>query len=749
MTSQYDSPRTRPAFPLFYEQFLDNLRTWLKADGEAWLFAFKAALAAILAVGISMRLELPQPRTAMVTVFIVMRPHTGLVLARGFYRLCGTLVGVIAAMTLIALFGQFSDVFILLTALWIAVCTTGAARNRNSRSYGFVLAGYTAALIGVPALQDPNTAFMLASTRVAELSLGIICAGVVSALVFPAYAGDEIQTALRAQSSSFLSYVARTLPSRKSVDDVVAMHEHLISSLVNFESLRVIAVLETHAMKSRSQRMRRLSSELMAASTRFHALLHFRNQLRLAGDHATIKTLNSCVAGFGRLLIRAPQALDTYESAAKAVERLDRCRRRVKQRLVHAVPVAAASTMSSLNLATAVDQLERFGSELSAYVHTYASLRDDTHKREDWLEPLAPKTDLLVAVAAGVRAAAATIALGFFWIATAWPSGATAVAQGAAICALSSTAANPFRLAIQIAGGTLIGGIAGTILVFGVYPHIDGFPLLALAIAVATIPGAFIMTRPKIAGYGIGYCVFMPALAGPDNPQAYVPEAFLNDAIALVIAMLVAAAAQALVIPATSIWFRLRITARLKKEVSFAFYGPLSGLRTAFESGVRDLMAQQLMLPRRHDFPIASAMSWLNSVLEIGSAIIDFREASEGATYVECSQATKNARSALTTTVKLFEHANPALRHAAFDAVIESMAELQRAARDVANRADDANRFKMMLKAMNLIKHSLRDPNTALGQTGSPPSRRSVIHYRRVPSRSRRKSTLRAHVRPL
>ncbi|RQM50992.1 FUSC family protein [Paraburkholderia bannensis] len=719
MTSQYKSPRPLLGAAL-YASILDSLKAWLKSDGLAWLFAFKAALAAILAVGISMQLELPQPKTAMVTVFIVMRPQTGLVLARGFYRLCGTMVGVTVAMTLIALFGQYSDVFIALTAIWIAICTAGAARNRNSRSYGFVLAGYTAALVGVPALQDPNAAFMIASTRVAELTLGIVCAGVVSALVFPLHASDEIETTLRAQSSSFFSYIAKTLPSRKAVEDVVAMHEHLITSLVNFESLRVVAVLETHGMRSRSQRMKRLTSELMAASTRFHILLHFRNQLRLAGDHQTLDTVNRCVGAIGRLLARSPDVLDTYASATGTAQRLDRLRLRVQRHLAYVAKQDGFTPVSSLNLATASNLINRFGTELSAYVHTYASLQDERHSRENWLEALIPKTDPFVALAAGARAAAATLTLGFFWIATAWPSGSTALAQGAAICALASTATNPFRLAIQIAGGTLIGGVVGTILVFGVYPHLDGFPLLALAIAVATMPGAFIMTRPKVAGFGIGYCVFMPALAGPDNPQSYLPEAFMNDAVALVIAMVVAAAAQALVMPATSLWFRHRITARLKAEIATAYGAPLRGLRAEFENGVRDLMAQQLMLPRHEGLPIRIPMAWLNSVLEIGTAIIDFREAAADITSRAGLTHLGPAQAAIRAVLPLFKKNTGELRSVAIDALRDSMLAARLAADDATLLPSERSRYRDLLTALNRIKHALRDPQNALGQTGQP-----------------------------
>ncbi|YBU20537.1 FUSC family protein [Pseudomonas aeruginosa] len=53
-----------------------------------------------------MRLELPQPSTVLVTVFIVMQTQSGQVFAKSFYRIVGTLVGLSVMVTLIALFAR-------------------------------------------------------------------------------------------------------------------------------------------------------------------------------------------------------------------------------------------------------------------------------------------------------------------------------------------------------------------------------------------------------------------------------------------------------------------------------------------------------------------------------------------------------------------------------------------------------------------------------------------------------------------
>ncbi|SOF00901.1 Fusaric acid resistance protein family protein [Burkholderia sp. OK233] len=220
------------------------VREWARTDGLVWVFVFKTVLAALLSLMIAMRLELPQPRTAMTTVFIVMLPQSGMVIAKSFYRLCGTLVGLVATLALVALFAQQRILFLSAMALWIGFCTAGAARNRNFKSYGFVLAGYTAALIGIPAAQHPDGALISAMTRAAEVTLGIICSGFVSALLLPQYAGEQMEKSIDDRFSKFLDYVTRSLAGKTSRTDSETAISSFVADIVGFESARSVAVFE-------------------------------------------------------------------------------------------------------------------------------------------------------------------------------------------------------------------------------------------------------------------------------------------------------------------------------------------------------------------------------------------------------------------------------------------------------------------------------------------------------------------------
>ena len=62
------------------------------------IFSLKTFVAALLALYLAFWLGLDQPKWALMTVFIVSQPDSGLVLAKGFFRLLGTIA--VEALTL-------------------------------------------------------------------------------------------------------------------------------------------------------------------------------------------------------------------------------------------------------------------------------------------------------------------------------------------------------------------------------------------------------------------------------------------------------------------------------------------------------------------------------------------------------------------------------------------------------------------------------------------------------------------------
>ncbi|SAK47924.1 fusaric acid resistance protein [Caballeronia hypogeia] len=605
---------------------IDAFADWARTDGLAWVYIFKAVLAALLSLWIAMRLDMQQPRTAMTTVFVVMQPQSGMVLAKSFYRFCGTMVGLVVMMIFISLFAQQPVLFLSATALWVGICTAGAARNRNFRSYGFVLAGYTAALIGIPAAQHPDGAYLSALTRVGEVTLGIVCSGAVSALIFPQHAGEQVRTTVRRRFTEFVDYVCRALSGSMERVQIERTNLAFVSDIVGFEAARSVAVFENPESRMRGGRLARLNSEFMSASTRFHALHQLMNRLRESASDTTIAALEPFFREVPPLLLVSGEPVRNAADAAHAAAQLRDYKTTLPKR------VRAARTMLEANpgfvqleFDTASELLYRFVDDMLAYAETYASLSAPSHERERWVARYVPKTNMFAAAISGLRGAVVMFILSAFWIETAWPSGGTMVLNAAAVCALASSSPRPALMSAQMAIGTMLASAVGMIVVFGVFPHMDGFALMCAALAPALLLGAYLSTRRALAGVGIGFCIFFCFLAGPDNLVHYDPTSFMNDALALVLSMIVAAIAFAVLLPTDAPWLRRLLLADLRREVINARRGRLASLTTHFESRTRDLLAQINALAAGRPDLQRDALQWLFAVLEFGNAVIDLR----------------------------------------------------------------------------------------------------------------------------
>jgi len=623
------TPLPAPLRWLYSLEWRRGFFDWARSDGVTWVYIFKVLIAAFLTLWLAMRLELPQPRTAMITVFIVMQPQSGQVFAKSFYRFLGTLAGSAMMVTLIALFAQNTELFLGSLAIWVGICSAGAARCRNFRAYGFVLAGYTAAMVGLPALAHPDGAFMAAVWRVLEISLGILCATVISAAILPQTASAAMRNALYQRFGVFALFVTDGLRGRSKAESFEASNVRFIAEAVGLEGLRSVTVFEDPHMRRRNGRLSRLNSEFMGITTRFNALHQLLERLRVNGEEHVVaairpglQDLAEVLDGFNGRALTSPDAARLATALATYKEGLPTRVRTLRAIFQDTDP----SEAEQLDFHTAYELLYRFVDDLHSYAQTHASLADHRHERERWDEPFTPQTNWWAAAASGIRASFILVVLGSYWVATAWPSGATMTLIAAATVGLSAATPNPKRMAFQMACGTFLGALIGFVEMFFIFPWIDGFPLLCVMLAPVIVLGSFLTSRPQYAGVGLGLLIFFSTGSVPDNLTIYNPYTFINDYIAMVMGMLVCAAAGAIILPPNSRWLWKRLEQDLRGQVVYAISGKLKGLASSFESRTRDLLHQAYGLAAGEPKVQKNLLRWMFVVLEVGHAIIELRK---------------------------------------------------------------------------------------------------------------------------
>src|SRR5690606_9902416 len=150
------------------------------------LFSFKCYISAMMALYISYSIGLANPFLAMMTAYVVTtQPWAGSIRSKALYRLGGTVLGSAGAVALVLTLNQSPLLTTAAMALWVGGCLYISLLDRTPRSYVFMLAGYTAALIGFPAVDNPLGLFDKGISRVEEISLGIMCAALVHTIILP------------------------------------------------------------------------------------------------------------------------------------------------------------------------------------------------------------------------------------------------------------------------------------------------------------------------------------------------------------------------------------------------------------------------------------------------------------------------------------------------------------------------------------------------------------------------------------
>src|ERR1700730_3575266 len=222
------------------------LRAWLLKKPD-WLdhetavgltFAVKTFAASLLALSIAFWAGLDDPRWSFLTVFVVSQPDSGLVLAKGFYRILGTIAGVLVTIALVFGLAQYGELFVAALALWICFCNFAARAVRNFASYAFQLAGYTVAIVGIPAALAPTEAYPLVVARCTEILLGIVCAALVSRLALVRELSPKLIELVRAMARRAERFATVLLNPDVDRARVTAERTELIKSYADIQAMQ-------------------------------------------------------------------------------------------------------------------------------------------------------------------------------------------------------------------------------------------------------------------------------------------------------------------------------------------------------------------------------------------------------------------------------------------------------------------------------------------------------------------------------
>ena len=234
-----------------------RLEEVLRAAKPPLLFGVRLWASVCLALYVAFWLELDNPSWAGITaVIIVCQPQLGAPLRKGWIRIVGTVVGSVAIVVLTACFPQARALFLISLALWGAACTFVSTILRNFASYAAALAGYTAVTVASGQLGATGglngDAFMLAVTRVTEISIGIVSADIVRAGTDLGGVRRQLATLLASLAAEIMAHFTSTLLTRPQLSDTQAVRRDLLHRVINLDPITVQTLGESTQIRHHS-----------------------------------------------------------------------------------------------------------------------------------------------------------------------------------------------------------------------------------------------------------------------------------------------------------------------------------------------------------------------------------------------------------------------------------------------------------------------------------------------------------------
>jgi uncharacterized membrane protein YccC len=692
-------------------------RDWLSEDAPIIGYLIKVLLACLLAMWMSLRFELDQPRTAMLTVAIVMQSRSGMVFAKSYYRLLGTLVGVLMSFLLVAMFAQERVLFLLCMVIWIGLCTAGSMIYRNHQSYAFVLAGYTLCIVGLPATISPELTFNIGVTRISEIMIGLLCATIVSDLIFPQRLWDVMLASVRRRFSDFSGLLHSTAQNPATATTSKTELLRFIGDIYSLESFRASAVLENDESRRHRLRLSWMNKEFMEVSTSFHTFEQLLRRQRNSGHPQVGDALLTLYRQLGDAVMVDGNTARTEHEASIIVGQLAMFRIRFAQNMIAAQQQLPhdLSDNERLDFATGIELLQRLAEELHAYARTYASLATDKESAEaprlSEQPALGMHFDPLAVALAGVRGALTLAIMTALWIFTDWRSGIEGITIGVITSTLFATTPSPTRTIKQFMIGAVIGTVLAYVCNFHLLTQAQGFLMLALAVAPGILIATWLTTRPSVAIVGAGVFIVFLMHIGFNSTYSANPVVFINDAIADLLAVLVSGVMYGLIDISSSQWSRNRIAAALRNLVVAACREPLALRRTRLETGARDLVQRAGSTQRIAAAEDRVVIDWLLSTLEIGHAVIALREQLQS---IEHTPLAEPLRASLETIAELHSAPSRERRIAAITAIDTAMASL---VTDAAHLGIQHSTRQQLLTMLHFLHSALLDEESVLASS--------------------------------
>ncbi len=513
------------------------------------IFALKTFLGAMAALYLALWLGLDNPYWSMATAYIVAQPLTGAMRSKALYRFCGTLLGGIAAVALVPNLVNAPVLLCLVLSGWIGLCLYLSLLDRSPRAYLFMLAGYTAGIIGFPSVTAPGSIFETALTRVEEISIGIACTTMMGTIVFPRPLGPVLAKRMLAWIKPGADWAVAALRGQEEDAETWACRRRLAAEAADIGMMTSQLAYDTSHMQSATSQVQRLRLYILSLMPVLSSIGDRVAELQAMREipPRLQKLLNDCADWMRDGYNAHPAVADELEDAIVALEQ--------EGDAIYSWPGVLRTTL-----------LVRLHELVAMVRHSRAIRR---HVMEGAAPDDAPETaglaaphrvrDHGLALLSAVAAWLATLLVCAFWIFTGWTSGAGAAVIVAVACSFFAAQDDPApQIALMLRNAVIV-ALADAVYVFVILPRVETFPELMLVLLPAGLVIGVLVSRPATFGTGMVMGAVGSTVLGLNNGYVGDFAAYANGVLALLFGLAAALVVTRLIRSVGAAWSARRL----------------------------------------------------------------------------------------------------------------------------------------------------------------------------------------------
>jgi uncharacterized membrane protein YccC len=530
--SAHATPAGASTLATTWEQLARTLR-----PSPAAAYVARTILAMAIAFYAALWLQLQTPASAAVTVMIVANLSRGGIISKGLWRIFGTVTGAIAAVVIMAAFGQTPLLFIVAFGFWLGVCTFASSMFRHFRAYGAVLSGYTVALVSAGAFAAPDHVLNFALARLAVVTLGVVVSTLVTMIFQPTVTAD----ALRLRSRAALRGVAKLMLTRADgtpMDDpsFVAERTRLAGEIERLDEAVEFAGTEAPDVSRHAASIRRGLAALYAALL---SVSIAGQSLTIMGEIEATRRASRDNKDAGETGERDETIVERVRGLLREVGRFDPRTDRESMALAEKIAsvardvAALQSDARTLEEATTLARIHQELEQLYDTVAPFATWRVQGRPYHQGGRMVTFK-DYATALRNGARGMIAIVLSGLFVYVTAWQQGPTLLIVLAASCGLLSGAPSAAAASIQFAKGITLSSVLAFVWEFFVLPHLTGYPIMFVSLMPVLIVAVYGTTIPRYALMCVGFVIFFLTQLSFANVMRYDIVTFANGAMAFI-----------------------------------------------------------------------------------------------------------------------------------------------------------------------------------------------------------------------